>query len=202
MRPTGESTPASSAVWTIPNLLSTLRILLIPVFWALIVDPDTTEWGIVLFGFVLATDWVDGWVARTTGQVSDLGKILDPVADRLAIAAGLIALMVRGAFPMWAGVLVLARDLAVLGVGAAVLFLWHERVDVRFIGKAATFTLMTAIPAIAWGTLGYPLGDAALVVGWVAYPVGIVEYYLAALLYMEDIRTAKRAGAARDGITH
>ena len=71
----------------------------------------------MLFGLVVATDWVDGTIARRTGQVSELGKILDPVADRLAIAAGLIALMVRDVFPVWAGLLILVRDAAVLVVG-------------------------------------------------------------------------------------
>ena len=69
----------------------------------------------------MATDWVDGYVARRTGQVSELGKVLDPVADRLAIAAGLIALVVRGVFPLWAALLILVRDVAVLVAGAALL---------------------------------------------------------------------------------
>ena len=87
-------------ILTIPNLISLLRIALIPVFFALIVDHDTTQLGLVLFVVVVATDWVDGAIARATGQVSELGKILDPVADRLAIAAGLIALVARDAFPL------------------------------------------------------------------------------------------------------
>ena len=118
--------------------------------------------GILLFGAVVATDWVDGTIARRTGQVSELGKVLDPVADRLAIAAGLIALMVRGAFPFWAG----ARD-----PRSATWSSWspvpsllfgqrHVRVEVRWIGKVATFSLMTADPddlvgeprAVRWAT--------------------------------------------------
>ena len=85
-------TPGPSAIWTVPNVLSFIRIGLIPVFCWLIVDEDTTMAGILLFGAVVATDWVDGTIARRTGQVTELGKVLDPVADRLSIAAGLIAL--------------------------------------------------------------------------------------------------------------
>jgi cardiolipin synthase len=96
------ATPASSRILTLPNLISAARILLIPVFVALIVDPDTTTIGLIMFGFVVATDWVDGLIARRTGQVSELGKILDPLADRAVILAGLVALVVRGAFPLWA----------------------------------------------------------------------------------------------------
>ena len=116
-----ETASASRRVLTVPNLLSFLRICLIPVFVAMIVDHDTTTAGIVLFGVVMATDWVDGHVARRTGQVTELGrKLLDPVADRLAIAAGLIALVIRGAFPLWAAALILVRDVAVLSVGIVV----------------------------------------------------------------------------------
>ena len=110
-----------------------------------------------------ATDWVDGTIARRTGQVSELGKILDPVADRLAIAAGLIALVVRDVFPFWAGLLILVRDVAVLVVGARRCSRrFHTRLDVRFIGKVATFCLMVAIPAIAWGNAGHLPAAAAL----------------------------------------
>jgi cardiolipin synthase len=181
---------ASSAVITVPNVLSFVRILLIPVFVALIVHRPTTTAGLILFSLVMATDWVDGWVARRTGQVSELGRILDPTADRLAIAAGLIALVVRGVFPLWAALLILVRDAAILIAGAVVLASMRIRLEVRFIGKVATFTLMMAIPCIAWGNLDLPLAEAALVAGWASFAVGIVEYYVAAGAYVGDIRRA------------
>jgi len=189
MDASGDRPPASSRVLTVPNLISAFSIALIPVFWTLIVDPDTTAWGIVLFGLVVATDWVDGTIARRTGQVSELGKVLDPVADRAAIAAGLIALIVRGAFPLWAGVLILARDVVVL-VAGAVLAAKGRRIDVRWIGKVATFALMIAIPAVSWGTLDLWPAAAALAVGWPVYALGIVEYYVAAGVYAIDVRRA------------
>lgn len=188
MKGTGESAPASSAILTLPNLLSLLRILLIPVFYYLIVHRPTTFSGVILFAVVMATDWIDGWIARRTGQVSELGKILDPVADRLAIAAGLIALVARGAFPLWAALLILVRDGTVLIVGALLLAGKHVRIDVRRIGKAATFALMTAVPWISWGHLHYPLATPIFVGGWIAYVIGIVTYYVAAYLYVGDIR--------------
>jgi cardiolipin synthase len=186
----GDSTPATSRVLTVPNIISFVRIALIPVFVLLIVDRDTTTAGIVLFGAVVATDWLDGAIARRTGQVSELGKILDPVADRASIAAGLIALVVRDVFPLWAALLILVRDAAVLVGGAVVLVVRGIRVDVRWIGKVATFSLMLSIPAIAWGELELALGEAAVVVGWSAFAVGIVEYYVAAWVYVADIRRA------------
>jgi len=187
----GDHSP-SSRVLTVPNLISALRIAMIPVFWALIVDDDTSAWGLVLFVAVVATDWVDGTIARRTGQVSELGKVLDPVADRLAIAAGLIALVVRGAFPMWAAALILARDVAVLA-GGALLAAKGSRIDVRWIGKVATFGLMIAVPAVAWGTLGLWPAAAALAIGWPIYAIAVVEYYVAAGAYALDLRRALAA---------
>jgi cardiolipin synthase len=187
------SEPAQTdRVLTIPNVISFLRIALIPVFVALIVDPDTRRAGLVLFVVVVATDWVDGALARATGQVSDLGKVLDPVADRLAIAAGLIALVVADAFPLWAALLILVRDVAVLIAGLVLLSKRRARIEVRYLGKVATFALMAAIACIAWGSLGYPLAPAALACGWAIYAVGIVEYYVATVLYVGDLRRAWR----------
>ena len=192
------SEPAQTdRVLTIPNVISFLRIALIPVFVALIVDPDTRRAGLVLFVVVVATDWVDGALARATGQVSDLGKVLDPVADRLAIAAGLIALVVADAFPLWAALLILVRDAAVLIAGLVLLSKRRARIEVRYLGKVATFALMTAIACIAWGSLGYPLAPAALACGWAIYAVGIVEYYVATVLYVGDLRRAWRGTVDR-----
>jgi cardiolipin synthase (CMP-forming) len=188
------SEPAQTdRVLTIPNVISFLRIAMIPVFVALIVDPDTRRAGLVLFVVVVATDWVDGALARATGQVSDLGKVLDPVADRLAIAAGLIALVVADAFPLWAALLILVRDVTVLIAGLVLLSKRRARIEVRHLGKVATFSLMAAIACIAWGSLGYPLAPAALACGWAFYAVGIVEYYVATVLYVGDLRRAWRA---------
>jgi cardiolipin synthase len=182
--------PSASRVLTLPNALSFLRIALIPVFVWLIVDPDTTQAGLLLFGAVAATDWVDGFTARRLGQVSELGKILDPTADRLAIAAGLIALAIRGAFPWWAAGLILVRDALILGAGAVLLVRRHARIDVRYLGKIATFSLMVAIGFISWGNLGYVLAPTALALGWLGYAAGITEYYVTAVRYVGDLRRA------------
>ena len=109
-------------VATVPNALSLLRILLIPVFVALILRHGDEEAGLALLVGVVATDWVDGYIARHTNQVSRIGEVLDPVADRLAILAALAALLARGAFPLWAALLVIVRDGAVLIAGGVVLW--------------------------------------------------------------------------------
>ena len=182
--------PASSAVVTVPNILSFARIATIPLFCWLTANEQTRIWGILLFAVVVSTDWVDGYVARRTGQVTELGRLLDPIADRLAIAAGLVTFAIVGIFPFWAALLILVRDAVVVLGGAVLLWGRNIRVEVRGIGKIATFSLMAAITWIAWGNAGGPLGDVLLVGGWLAYVVGIVEYYLAAGLYAIDVRDA------------
>jgi len=129
-------------------------------------------------------------VARRTGRVTELGRILDPVADRLAIGAGLVTFAISGIFPFWAALLILVRDVVVLLGGAVLLWGRNIRVDVRPIGKIATFSLMVAIAWIAWGNAGGPLGEVLLVGGWLACVVGIVEYYIAAVLYGIDVRNS------------
>ncbi|MEX0743922.1 MAG: CDP-alcohol phosphatidyltransferase family protein [Actinomycetota bacterium] len=185
-----DASPGTDRILTLPNVISFARIALIPVFVWLIVERRTTFTGLIVFGVVVATDWVDGAIARATGQVSEVGKVLDPVADRLAIGAGLIALVVRDAFPLWAALLILARDALILIAGVVLLSARRVRIEVRYIGKMATFLLMAAIGGIAWGNLGYPFAPAFLAIGWAFYAVGIVESYVAAALYAGDLRAA------------
>jgi cardiolipin synthase len=184
-------------VATVPNLLSLARILLIPVVVTLLLDRGTEAAGLVLLAAVAATDWIDGYLARRTRQVSNLGKVLDPVADRLAIAAGLAALVARGAFPLWAALLVVVRDALVLGAGAWVLAARGVRIEVRWPGKAATFGLMVAVPAVAWGRFDLWLHGVATVAGWVVFAAALPLYYLAAVVYAADAARALRAARGR-----
>ncbi|HEX2069808.1 MAG TPA: CDP-alcohol phosphatidyltransferase family protein, partial [Actinomycetota bacterium] len=144
-------------------------------------------------------DWIDGYIARHTGQVSNVGKLLDPIADRLAIAAGLIALVIRDAFPLWGALLVIVRHLVVMLAGGVVLLATRARIDVRWIGKLATFALMFAIPWIAWGNFRLPLHQLTLPVGWVVFWIGITAYYVAAVVYAFDLTRAVRVARAVRG---
>jgi len=198
--PGASSAPANSdigpnRVLTIPNLLSLLRMLFIPVFVVLLLHHGTELAGLLVLGGVMATDWVDGYIARRTNSVSELGKILDPASDRLAIAAAIVTLVVRGAFPLWAALLILVRDVGVVIVGAALLGSKARRIDVRYIGKVGTFVLMCTVPMIAWGTFRLPLASTMTAIGWVFFAVGIVEYYAATALYVGDIKALLRAPA-------
>jgi cardiolipin synthase len=192
-----------TAILTLPNAISFARIALIPVFVTLLLDEPTRGAGLGLFAIVAASDWLDGYVARRTGQVSTLGKLLDPTADRLAIAAGLIALTIADAIPLWAVLLVVVRDALVLVAGAVLLTSRRVRIDVRRIGKVATFTLMAAIVLIAWGRFDLPLARVALVAGWIGYAVGLAESYVATIQYARDLRQAGGSGnrGTRPGTT-
>ncbi|HXF57083.1 MAG TPA: CDP-alcohol phosphatidyltransferase family protein [Actinomycetota bacterium] len=190
---------ALDRVATVPNLLSLARILLIPVFVALLLVPGAEAAGLAVVALVVSTDWVDGYLARRTRQVSNLGKVLDPVADRLAIAAALAALVARDAVPLGAALLVLVRDGLVLAAGAVFLFAFGVRLEVRWVGKVATFALMCGIPLVAWSSFGLPLGEAAGIGGWALYWAGLALYYAAALVYAADLRAALRITRAGAG---
>ncbi len=194
-----QSRESLDRVATVPNLLSLIRILLIPVFVLLLLNEGTELAGLLLLGAVVSTDWIDGYIARRTGQVSNVGKVLDPVADRLAIAAALVVLVIRDAVPLWAALLVLVRDAMVLIAGAAVLARYRVRLDVRWIGKIATFDLMWGIPLIAWGNFELVLHGPAEIIGWVLFMIGIVLYYVAAVIYAFDlVRGIRQARADQD----
>jgi cardiolipin synthase len=191
--------PDRSRILTAPNVLSLVRIAMIPVFFALIVHHGTEAAGLLLFGVVASTDWLDGYVARRTGQVTELGKVLDPVADRLAIAAALVAVVVRDAFPLWAAIAIIARDVVVVLAGAIAMGRRHVRIDVRRSGKVATLLLMVGVPFIAWGAFGLALDRLATFVGWSCYAVGITLYYWTAVRYAIDLRRALAAADRSDG---
>ncbi len=192
---------SSDRIATVPNLLSAIRILLIPLFVLMIASEDTRLGGMLLLGVVQSTDWVDGYIARRTGSVSELGKLLDPLADRLAVAAALITFVVQDGLPLWTALTVLIRDGLVLAAAIYLFVSRGPRIDVRRIGKIATFTLMWGLPLIAWGNFGLPLPHLARICGWTFFGVGILEYWIAAGMYVQDLRAAyaERARArARD----
>ncbi len=147
-----------------------------------------------------ATDWVDGFVARRYHQVSTVGKVLDPAADRILVGTGVIAIMIHGAVPIWFGVATLAREVVVAGTVLVLAALGAKRIDVLWIGKAGTFALMFAYPAflLSHGTASWqvPFHDFA----WVAGGIGLVLAWAAAVAYLVPARRALAEGrAARRG---
>ena len=193
--PLGPAQRVSTAIRTVPNAVTLVRLLLMPVC-AYLLATGRYGWGIALTAVVGSTDWVDGWLARRTGQVSRLGQLLDPLADRLLIASVAIALVVREVVPWQAAVLLVARDLVLLCGWPVLKRRGIEPPDVIFLGKAATMVLLFALPVLTLGATDVVVADAARVVGLLLLWAGVVMYYLAGAVYVRMVleRLGRRAG--------
>jgi cardiolipin synthase len=167
--------PVSDDLLTIPNVLSFARLALIPVFLGfLITGQDVLALVVLVAGGV--TDFLDGFLARRLHQVSRLGKLLDPVADRLTILSATIGLTYRGFLPMWLLLVVLARDVGMLCLGVVLARHRAAPPSVTWVGKAATFLLLSALPLLVVAG-AFPSTSRVLL------PIGIVVAIVGAVLY-------------------
>ena len=175
-------------ILTVPNVLSLVRLLAMPLVWFDITG-DRPVRALVVLAVLVASDWVDGYVARRFDQVSRLGKVLDPISDRVLIAIVVLALGVAGIVPWWALAAVLLRDVVVAGVGLAVLLRGDEPPAVTRTGKAATFGLMTTFPTFLLAEALEGTGrDVLRIVCFVGLAVATVLYYVAAFQYAQVVR--------------
>jgi cardiolipin synthase len=186
---------------TWPNVLSAARLAGVPLFLWLVVGPRTTEADLIAIG-VLAlaglSDWLDGKLARALNQVSELGKKLDPAADRLYILVALIGLAVRSIIPWWLVGVLVAREFFV-GIGIVVLRMRTEygELQVAFVGKAATLCLMYAFPLLFLGAHGGVPSEVVRVIGWAFAIWGTALYWWAASLYVRQIRDLVRGASVK-----
>ena len=183
-------------ILTAPNVITLARLVCIPLFVWLLFGAHRQTAAAILLAVLGATDWVDGFVARRYGQVSTFGKVLDPTADRVLVATGVISIMVYGAVPLWFGLATIAREVLVSAMVVLLAALGAARIDVLWVGKAGTFGLMFAYPTFL---LGY--GDAGWqepirVIGWVTGIVGLTLAWIAAGSYIAPARQALRDGRA------
>jgi cardiolipin synthase (CMP-forming) len=194
----------TSEVWTIPNIISMVRLAGVPLFLWLVIGPEADVWALVVLMISGFTDWLDGYLARRLNQMSKLGEILDPVADRLYILAAVIGLLYRDIIPLWVAVLLPARDL----------FLWclvpflrtrgYSALPVHYLGKAATAALLYSFPMLFLGDGDGPVATLAEVFGWAFAIWGIGLYWWAGLLYAWQVRKlmadrGRRAPSLTDG---
>ncbi len=172
-------------------MISLARLIGIGVFlWLLFGRDDPVAAGILIL-VIGWTDWLDGVLARALGQISKLGKFLDPPADRLAIAAAVVGGMVAGVVPQWLGMPLIVRE-ALIGVGALVLGLRRGgQLEVRYLGKLATFILYGAIPSLYLGA-GEIADPLFLYLGWGFGAIGLALYYWVGGMYAIDIRRRLR----------
>ncbi len=203
--PEASATPVGSGglgpVFTAPNVISFVRLLCVPLFLVVLFGLDSRVGAAVLLAGLGASDWVDGYLARRLDQHSELGKILDPTADRLMFVVAIAAMIVDGSVPVWFAVISLVRE-GVVGIAAVVFaLLGARRIDVTWWGKTATFGLMFAFPLFLLGAASISGADAYTTAAWIIgipslalsyYVVG--EYVPLALAALREGRAA-RAGA-------
>lgn len=189
-RPGGVADSAGR-VLTVPNLISGLRLLLVPVFAVLLVDGRDVA-ALVVLAVSGASDWLDGVLARSMHQQTRLGELLDPAADRLFILVTLVALAARGVVPVWLVVAVIARDVLLAIVLAVLLRTGVGPLPVHFVGKAGTFALLYAFPLLLLALWAGPVGTVAGVLGWAFAWWGVALYWLAAGIYLRQAFGALR----------
>ncbi|WP_391486558.1 CDP-alcohol phosphatidyltransferase family protein, partial [Amycolatopsis bartoniae] len=188
--------PLLREAFNVPNMLSLLRLAGVPVFLWLLLGPREDGWALALLVFSALTDWLDGKLARWLDQMSRLGQLLDPAADRLYIGATLVAFLVRGIVPWWLVVPLVVRELV---VGVCILLLRRNGFlppDVTYTGKAATFVLMYAFPFLLLTQGGSNVAAVARPIAYAFTAWGCVLYVWSGALYVIQTILAIR-GAAR-----
>lgn len=190
-RPDAASEPARPAepvqtdrIFTVPNVLSIVRLIGVPVFLYLLLVAKADWWAFGLLVVSGATDWLDGKLARLLDQSSKLGALLDPLVDRLYLLSTLVGFVVRGLIPWWLAVILVARD----GILTLTMFVYRRRglppPDVIYLGKAATFALMSAFPWILAGSADWPGRTAAGAFGYAFLVWGTAVYVWTGGLYV------------------
>jgi cardiolipin synthase len=191
-----ESPVPSDRILTIPNILSFLRLALVPVFLLFLIDGQDIAALIVLAvsGF---TDFLDGFIARRFDQVTRLGQLLDPAADRLYILAAVLGLVMRELIPLWFVVVILARDVLLLVVAVVLAGAGHGALPVNMVGKAATACLFIGLPVLMLSAAVPSISSATQPLGTVVSVAGAILYWGAGLVYLRDtvrIRKQSRSG--------
>ncbi|OKI06126.1 CDP-diacylglycerol--glycerol-3-phosphate 3-phosphatidyltransferase [Streptomyces sp. CB02923] len=198
-----ETRVQTDRVLTIPNILSMARLVGVPVFLWLILwkefgGPDTKYWALLVLALSGVSDYLDGKLARRWNQISSLGRILDPAADRLYILSTLVGLTWRGILPLWVTAALLAREVMLLIAVAALARHKYGPPQVNFLGKAATFNLMYAFPLLLLSDGEGWLHTLAEIFGWAFAGWGTALYWWAGILYVVQVRRLIKADTKAD----
>jgi len=193
----GDATVVGDRVLTLPNLISFVRLVGVPIFLYLFLVVRADVAAIVVLAVGGTSDWVDGWIARRLGQVSRLGELLDPLADRLYILATLLAFTAREVVPWQFTGALLARELLLL-VSLGVLRRYgYGPPPVHYVGKTATFLLLAAFPILLLADAVPDIGTAAGAIGWGLGWWGLVLYWVAGAMYVVQASRLVRQMRAR-----
>ncbi|MGI8668160.1 MAG: CDP-alcohol phosphatidyltransferase family protein [Jatrophihabitans sp.] len=179
---------AADRIWTVPNLLSSSRLLGVPLFLWLLLGPHADGWALLVLVISGITDWADGVLARKLDQASRLGALLDPLVDRLYILATLLGLVLRHIIPLWLAVLILGRDLVLLSTLPALRRRGLTALPVHYLGKAATFNRLYAFPLLLLGSHDGRLSEIAKPIAWAFTLWGTGLYLWAGGLYLIQVR--------------
>ncbi len=183
----------SDRILTIPNALSLVRLLGVPVFLYLVLGDHRDGWAFALLAVSGVTDYLDGKLARALGQTSRLGTLLDPAADRLYILSTIIGLTIRGIVPWWLAAVLIGRDVALFGFVPILSRLGYRALPVHYLGKAATFNLLYALPLLLLAAGHDELATICRPVGWAFVLWGTGLYWWAWVLYAVQVRQLVRA---------
>jgi len=182
----------ATRIWTVPNIISVVRLAGVPLFLWLVLGPEADAAALVVLMVAGFTDYLDGWLARRLDQFSKLGEILDPVADRLYILAVVIGLYLRDIIPWWVALALPLRDLLLWGLVPILRTRGFSALPVHFLGKAATFNLLYAFPLLLLGEGTGIVATLARTFGWAFAWWGIGLYWWAGVLYAWQVRTLLR----------
>jgi cardiolipin synthase len=187
------TSPVSGRVLTAANLISFARLLGVPLFLFLLFGTGATGAAVAVLAIGGTTDWVDGWVARRFGQVSRVGELLDPLVDRLYIAATVVAFTVEDVLPLAFTAALIARELVLLVCLAVLRRHGFGPPPVHYLGKTATFVLLAAFPVLLLAHVSAAAQPLAHPLGWGLAWWGIGLYWLAAVLYVGQVAGLVRA---------
>ncbi len=186
-------------ILTLPNLITAARLACLPLFLWLLFGRDDRVWAASVLGALGATDWVDGYIARRWHQVSTLGKVLDPVADRLLFFVGGAAIIIDGSIPLWVAWLVLIREILISLATVGLALAGARRIDVTWWGKAGTFSVMFAFPMFLASEGQLFWRDEARILAWAFTVPGLICGYVALALYVPLGLRALRDGRGGRG---
>jgi cardiolipin synthase len=178
----------TSAVWTLPNVISMVRLAGIPLFLWLVIGPEADVWALIVLMLSGFSDWLDGFLARRLNQMSRLGEILDPVADRLYILAAIIGLLYRDIIPWWVAIIIPLRDALLWVLVPFLRTRGYSALPVHYLGKTATAALLYAFPFLFLGDNDGSVATLAKVAGWAFAIWGMGLYWWAGLLYAWQVR--------------
>ncbi|CAN3129116.1 CDP-alcohol phosphatidyltransferase family protein [Mycobacterium sp. smrl_JER01] len=175
-------------VFTVPNALSVIRLVLVPVFLWLLLVADASAWAVGVLMFSGLSDWADGKIARLfDNQSSRLGELLDPLVDRIYMIVVPISMAAAGVVPWWVVALLLGRDVVLAGTLPLLRSRGLSALPVTYIGKAATFALMSGLPLVLLGQFDAQWSRVVLAVGWGFLIWGLAMYLWSAVLYLIQV---------------